>query len=73
MQKSRKAQELLELVHTDVYGPMLAQAKGGYEYFITFTNEYSRYGYVYLMRRKSETFESSKSLELKLRINWVNT
>ena len=37
--KCRKAQELLELVHTDVCGPMSNQAKGGYEYFITFTND----------------------------------
>ena len=46
----------LELVHTDVYGPMTIQARGGYEYFITFTNDYSRYGYIHLMRHKSETF-----------------
>ena len=42
--KGRRAQELLELVHTDVCGPMSTQAKGGYEYFITFTDDYSRYG-----------------------------
>ena len=31
--------------------------QGGYEYFITFTDDYSRYGYVYLMRHKSEAFD----------------
>ena len=67
--KCRRAQELLELVHTDVCGPMSTQAKGGYEYFITLTNDYSRYGYVYLMRQKSEAFEKFKELGLKLRIN----
>ena len=54
--KGRRAQELLELVHMDVYGPMSTQAKGGYEYFIPFTDDYSRYGYVYLMKRKFEAF-----------------
>ena len=58
--KGRRAKELLELVHTDVYGPMSTQPKGGYEYFITFTDDYSRYDYVYLMRRKSEAFEKFK-------------
>ena len=48
---------MLELVHTDVCGRMSTQAKGGYEYVITFMDDYSRYGYVYLMKRKSETFE----------------
>ena len=47
----------LELVHTDVCGPMSVQARGGYEYFITFIDDYSRYGYVYLMRHKSEAFD----------------
>ena len=70
--KGRRAQELLELVHTDVCSPMSTPAKGDYEYFITFTDDYSKYGYVYLMRRKSEPLKSSKSLGLKLRINWVN-
>ena len=52
--KGRRATELLELVHTNVYGPMSTQVKGDYEYFITFTDDYSKYGYVYLMRWKSE-------------------
>ena len=57
---------MLELVHTDICGPMSTQAKGGYEYFITFTDDYSRYGYVYLMRRKSEAFEKFKKFRAKV-------
>ena len=34
---------LLELVHTDVCGPMTTHARGGYSYFNTFTNDYSRF------------------------------
>ena len=40
---------LLKLVHTDVCGPINIRARGGYEYFITFTDDHSKYGYVYLM------------------------
>ena len=36
--------------------PNGVQARGGYEYFVTFTDDNSRYGFVYLMRQKSETF-----------------
>ena len=57
---------MLELVHMDVCGPMSTQAKGGYEYFITFTDDYSRYGYVYLMKRKSETFEKFKEFRVEV-------
>ncbi|KAI3457782.1 hypothetical protein Pfo_014445 [Paulownia fortunei] len=58
--KGLRAKEVLELVHSDVCGPISVQARGGYEYFITFTDDYSRYGYVYLMARKSEALEKFK-------------
>ncbi|KAL0440044.1 UNVERIFIED_CONTAM: hypothetical protein Slati_2487400 [Sesamum latifolium] len=35
---------------SNVCGPLNTPAKGGYSYFITFTDDHSRYGYVYLMR-----------------------
>ena len=51
---------LLALIHSDVCGPLSSQARGGYEYFATFTDDASCYGYVYLMRHKSEKFEKFK-------------
>ena len=47
--KGYRVTKPLELMHTDVFGPMRVQARGGYEYFFTFTDDYSRYGFVYLM------------------------
>src|SRR5664279_3486147 len=58
-----RATDLLELVHTDVYGPMSTTTRGGFHYFITFTDDFSRYGYVYLMKHKSETFEEFKEFQ----------
>lgn len=58
--KENRAKEVLELVHTDLCGPMNIQARGGYEYFVTFIDDYSRYGYIYLLRRKSECFDKFK-------------
>jgi C-terminal processing protease CtpA/Prc len=52
--------KLLGLIHTDIYRPMNVHVIGGYTYFITFTNDHSRYGYVYLMKYKSESFERFK-------------
>ncbi|KAL0427517.1 UNVERIFIED_CONTAM: hypothetical protein Slati_2926500 [Sesamum latifolium] len=49
-------QRSVGLVHTDVCGPLSIPARGGFSYFITFTDDHSRYGYVYLMRYKSEAF-----------------
>ncbi|KAK0575773.1 hypothetical protein LWI29_006753 [Acer saccharum] len=49
----------------DVYGPMNVKANGGYEY-VTFIDDYSRYGYVYLMQQKSETFEKFKEFRAEV-------
>ena len=55
-----RATDLLALAHTDVCGPFDVPARGNFIYFITFTDDLSRYGYVYLMRHKSEAFEKFK-------------
>jgi hypothetical protein len=58
-----RATDLLEIIHTDVCRPMCILTRGGYHYFLTFTNDLSRYGYVYLMKHKSEMFEKFKELQ----------
>ena len=35
-------------------------ARGGFFYFITFIDDHSSYGYLYLMKHKSESFEKFK-------------
>ncbi|KAK0586091.1 hypothetical protein LWI29_000773 [Acer saccharum] len=64
--KGLRAKEQLELIHSDVCGPMNVKARGGYEYYVTFIDDYSRYGYVYLMQRKSETFEKFKEFRAEV-------
>ena len=44
-----RATDLLEIIHTDVCGPMRVDAHDGYCYFLTFTDDLSRYGYIYLL------------------------
>ncbi|KAK8569059.1 hypothetical protein V6N12_007591 [Hibiscus sabdariffa] len=61
--KDERASDLLGLIHSDVCGPMNTQARGGYQYFITFTDDFSRYGYIYLMRHKSEALERFKEFK----------
>ena len=47
-----RATDLLEILHTDVCGPMNVEVSGGYRYFFTFTDDLRRYGYIYLMKHK---------------------
>ena len=53
----------MALIHTDVCGPLNIPARGGFQYFITFTDDFSRYGYVYLMKHKLKSFENFKKLK----------
>ncbi|KAK8547496.1 hypothetical protein V6N12_031633 [Hibiscus sabdariffa] len=61
--KGERASDLLGLIHSDVCGPMNTQARGGFQYFITFTDDFSRYGYIYLMCHKSEALERFKEFK----------
>ena len=53
----------LELVHSDVAGPMKTESFGGAKYFVTFIDDYSRCITVYPMKHKSEVLEKFKELE----------
>lgn len=52
--------EVLELIHTDVCGPMQTVSSGGKRYILTFIDDYSRYTVIYLLKYKSEVFNKYK-------------
>ena len=47
-------------------GPISIQARSKYKYFITFTDDYLEYGYVYLMCHKSEAFENFREYKAEV-------
>ena len=53
-------------IHSDVCGPLSSTARGGFQYFITFIDDFSRYGYIYLMKHKSKSFEKFKVFKNKV-------
>jgi len=56
---STRSRDLLEIIHTDICGPLkptLCENK----YFITFIDDFSRFGYVYLINEKSQSLEKFK-------------
>ena len=58
-----RATNLLAIIHTDACGPMSVEARRVYRYVLTLTDVLSRYGYIYLMKHKSETFEKFKEFQ----------
>ena len=61
MTKRTRAKECLELVHTNMYGTFNVHAWGGYGYFITFSDDYSRFGYVHKRSNALDIFIEFKA------------
>ncbi|KAM1906652.1 hypothetical protein ACFX14_026396 [Malus domestica] len=55
-----KAKEPLELVHSDVFGPIKQPSIGGMRYMVTFIDDFSRYVWVFFMKEKFDTFSKFK-------------
>nr|GEW54569.1 retrotransposon protein, putative, Ty1-copia subclass [Tanacetum cinerariifolium] len=56
----KRAKDLLGRIHTDVCSPFKIMSRQGASYFVTFTDDFSRYGYVYLLKHKHEVFKTFK-------------
>jgi transposase InsO family protein len=52
--------EILQLVHSDLCGPLPQKSMTGSRYILTFIDHFSRYSWVYFLNTKSETFEVFK-------------
>ena len=46
---------------------MSTYVSGGFSYFITFTDDFSRFGYLYLMKYKSKAFEKFKEFKYEVK------
>nr|GEX75008.1 retrotransposon protein, putative, Ty1-copia subclass [Tanacetum cinerariifolium] len=61
-----RAKDLLRLIHTNVCGPFKIMSRQGVSYFVTFTNDFSCYGYVYLLKHKHEVFQTFKIFQKEI-------
>ncbi|RVW68751.1 Retrovirus-related Pol polyprotein from transposon TNT 1-94 [Vitis vinifera] len=58
----------LDLIHTDICGPLTPTTLGGYKYFITFIDDFSRYGYVELIHEKFDSLNVFKAFKAKMEL-----
>jgi hypothetical protein len=47
----------LQLVHSDLCGPLPSASFSGFKYFLTFIDDFSRCTWVYFLKLKSEVFD----------------
>ncbi len=59
--EASRASKLLELVHSDVCGPMKTTSRGGARYFVTFIDDFLKKTHVYLLKVKGEVFNKFKA------------
>jgi hypothetical protein len=57
---AKRSEGILEIIHTDICGPFHIAFMDGYDSFITFMDDYSRYGYIYLIKERSEALDKFK-------------
>jgi hypothetical protein len=57
---SKQSASVLEIIHTDICGPFNVRTIDGFDSFITFTDDYSRYGYIYPIKERSEALDKFK-------------
>jgi hypothetical protein len=54
---------VLELVHSDVFGPVTVPSLGGSLYYVSFIDEFSKKTWIYVLRKKSEVFKKFKEFK----------
>ncbi|WVY91413.1 hypothetical protein V8G54_036927 [Vigna mungo] len=59
-QLEQRSKERLEIIHSDVCGPIEPPTLAGNRYFVTFIDEFSRMVRVFLIRQKSEVLNTFK-------------
>jgi hypothetical protein len=57
---------ILEIIHMDGCGPFPVKFMNGFDSFITFTNDFSRYSYIYPIKERSEALDKFKIFKTKI-------
>ena len=55
-----KAKGILQIVHSDVCGPMYSISLSGYVYYVSFIDDFSHNTWIYFLKGKSEVFSKFK-------------
>ena len=59
-QSQHRATKALELIHSDLCGPLQVKSTSGSRYILTFTDDFSRYVYIYFLKKKPEVLSRFK-------------
>ena len=60
---THRATKPLQLIHSDVAGPMATTSLGGARYFVLFIDDFSRYTTLYTIKQKSDVIETVRKFK----------
>lgn len=58
-----RATEILQIIHSDICGPMECKSIGGARYFLLFIDDFTRMTFIYFLKYKSETLTCFKEFK----------
>ena len=58
----KRTKQILELVHSDLFGPVKVPSLGKSMYYISFIDDFSRNTWIYFLKKKSEVFDRFNNL-----------
>lgn len=64
--KGTRASEILQIVHTDICGPIEEYSFGGSRYILLFIDDYTRKTHVYFLKNKSQTFDKFREYKAEV-------
>lgn len=55
-----RSSRVLDVIHSDLIGPIHPATNSGYKYILTFIDDFTRYNHIYLLKNKSDVFVKFK-------------
>jgi hypothetical protein len=63
---AKRSVRILEIIHINICGLFLVKSVDDYDSFIMFIDDYSRYGYIYPIKERSEALDKFKIFKAKI-------
>jgi hypothetical protein len=63
---NNRSKEILDLIHSEVCGPMPVGSLGGSLYYVIFIDDYSRNAWLYLLKSKDEVFNNFQEFKAEI-------
>jgi len=59
----KRVKQILQLVHSDVFGPVKFPSLGKFVYYVSFIDDFSRNTWISFLKKKSEVFDRFKEFK----------